>query len=94
MNILSLTGVSNTNLQIAGLDPWYADPQDPALTVMTDFRERASVTVSELSSIDAALEHMKHAGIRSAFASDCAGRMVTGLITSYDIMSEKPMRFI
>jgi CBS domain-containing protein len=61
---------------------------------MTDFRERPSVTVSELSPIDAALEHMKHAGVRSAFVTDGAARAVTGLITAYDIMSEKPMRFM
>jgi CBS domain containing-hemolysin-like protein len=62
--------------------------------VRADFRERPSLTAAESSPIDAALEHMKHAGVRSAFASDGAGRMVTGLITSFDIMSEKPMRFI
>jgi hypothetical protein len=60
-------------LQIPGADPWHASPLDPALSVMTDFRERPSVTVSELSSIDAALEHMKRAGVRSASATDaCA----------------------
>jgi CBS domain-containing protein len=59
---------------------------------MTDFRERASVTVSETATIDAALEHMKHNGVRCAFAIDEARRAVAGLITAYDIMSEKPMR--
>jgi len=81
-------------VQIPGAEPWHANPQDPALTVMTDFRERPSVTVSEMSPIDAALEHMKHAGVRSAFATDSAGRSVVGLITAYDIMSEKPMRVV
>jgi CBS domain-containing protein len=50
------------------------------------------VTVSETSTIDAALEHMKHNGVRCAFAIDEARRVVVGLITAYDIMSEKPMR--
>jgi len=94
MNILSLTGVSNTNLQIAGLDPWYADPQDPALTVMTDFRERASVTVPDTDVIDDALEHMRHTGVRCAFVIDEQRRIVVGLITAYDITGEKPMQYM
>jgi CBS domain-containing protein len=44
--------------------------------------------------MDAALEHMKHAGVRSAFATDAAARVVVGLVTAYDILSEKPMRFM
>lgn len=94
MSILSLTVVTNTRLQIPGLDPWYADPQDPALTVMTDFRERASVTVPDTASIDAALEHMRHTGVRCAFAIDERRRIVVGLITAYDITGEKPMQYM
>jgi CBS domain-containing protein len=37
---------------------------------------------------------MKHAGVRSAFATDPARNAVVGLVTAYDIMSEKPMRFM
>jgi CBS domain-containing protein len=94
MSILSLTGVTNTSLQIPGLDPWYADPQDPALTVMTDFRERASVTVPDTAMIDEALEHMRHTGVRCAFAIDDRRRIVVGLITAYDIIGEKPMQYM
>jgi CBS domain-containing protein len=94
MNILSLTAVTNTRLQIPGLDPWYADPQDPALTVMTDFRERASVTVPDTASIDEALEHMRHTGVRCAFAIDERRHIVVGLITAYDITGEKPMQYM
>jgi CBS domain-containing protein len=94
MTMLALKSLRATALQVPGADPWYANPHDPALTVMTDFRERPSVTVSEMAPIDSALEHMKHAGVRSAFATDGAGRAVVGLITAYDIMSEKPMRFV
>jgi CBS domain-containing protein len=94
MSILSLTAVANTNLQIPGLDPWYADPQDPALTVMTDFRERASVTVPDTAMIDEALEHMRHTGVRCAFAIDERRRIVVGLITAYDITGEKPMQYM
>lgn len=94
MNSLKLTTLARNDLDIPGADPWHADPNDPALTVMTDFRERASVTVSETAAIDAALEHMKHTGVRCAFATDYARRVVVGMITAYDIMSEKPMRHL
>jgi CBS domain-containing protein len=94
MSILSLTTVENTSLQIPGLDPWHADLQDPALTVMTDFRERASVTVPDTALIDEALEHMRHTGVRCAFAVDDRRRIVVGLITAYDIIGEKPMQFM
>jgi CBS domain containing-hemolysin-like protein len=92
MTHLSLRSLHADSLKIPGTDPWHADPEDPATTVMTDFRERASVTVSEAATIDSALEHMKHAGVRSAFAIDVDAHVVVGLITAYDITSEKPMR--
>ena len=94
MRILPLTIVTNTCFQIPGLDPWHADPQDPALTVMTDFRERASVTVPDTTLIDEALEHMKHAGVRCAFAIDERRSIVVGLITAYDITGEEPMQLM
>jgi CBS domain-containing protein len=92
MNILPLTIVMTPNLQIPGMEPWHADPLDPALSVMTDFRERASVTVSETATIDEALEHMKHTGVRSAFAVHGQRQAIVGLITAYDIISEKPLQ--
>ena len=92
MNAVILGQVTGTSLPIPGEDPWFAEPGGPALSVMTDFRERASVTIAETANIDAALEHMKHTGVRSAFAIDEARGSVVGIITAYDIMSEKPMR--
>ncbi|MCK7495346.1 MAG: CBS domain-containing protein [Comamonadaceae bacterium] len=50
------------------------------------------MTVAETATMDAALEHMKHNGVRCAFAIDDARRVVVGLVTAYDIMSEIPMR--
>jgi CBS domain-containing protein len=94
MSILSLTAVRNINVQKPGAEPWHADAQDPALTVMTDFRERASVTVSDTATIDEALEHMRHNGVRCAFAIDDQSRIVVGLITAYDIVGEKPMQYM
>ena len=94
MSVLSLTVITNSSLQIPGLEPWYANPEDPALTVMTDFRERASVTVPDTAGIDEALEHMRHTGVRCAFAIDDRRRVVVGLITAYDITGEKPMQYM
>ena len=94
MRALNLHHIADPSLPIPGEDPWIANPGDPAVSVMTDFRERPSVTVVETASIDAALVHMKHAGVRSAFVIDHAHNKVVGLVTAYDIMSEKPMRFM
>lgn len=94
MNALPLKSLLVGTLPVPGNDRWYADAGDPALSVMTDFRERASVVVPETVTIDAALEHMKHTGVRCAFALDETVRVVVGIITAYDITSEKPMRLM
>jgi CBS domain-containing protein len=59
---------------------------------MTDFSERASVVVPQSATIDEALDHMKHAGVRSAFAVADRDHVVVGLITAYDIIGEKPLQ--
>src|SRR3984957_11197392 len=94
MSILILSAITSSRLKIPGADPWYANPQDPASSVMTDFREHASVTVTETARIDEALEHMKHTGVSSAFAIDEQNRVVVGFITAYDITGEKPMQYM
>ena len=81
MTSLQLRTVASPALHIPGTDPWHARGEDPALTVMTDFRERASITVADTDPIDAALEHMKHTGVRCAFAVDAERHLVIGLIT-------------
>ena len=93
MSTLTLTSITISDMPIPGADPWYANPDDPAITVMTDFRERASVTILETQTIDVALEHMKHAGVRCAFATNNNQRVV-GIITAYDILGEKPMQHV
>jgi CBS domain-containing protein len=71
---------------------WQVALDDPARGVMTDFNEHALVSVRADDQIDAALEHMRHAGVRSAFVLDEPRERVMGLITAYDIMGEKPLR--
>ena len=92
MHTLPLSSISAASMAVPGKDPWYADPHESALAVMTDFREHASVTVSEAATIDYALDHMKHTGVRSAFVTDVQSGFVIGLITAYDISSEKPVQ--
>ena len=94
MPALTLGPARSPHLPIPGTEPWYAKPTDPAPSVMTDFRERSSITVSESATIDAALEHMKHTGVRCAFVVDATEPVVVGLITAYDISSETPMRHV
>ena len=91
---LQLRPVAVHALQIPGSDPWHARPGDPAMTVMTDFREHSSITVADSDCIDAALEHMKHTGVRCAFAVDRERRAVIGMITAYDIGGDKPLRLM
>ena len=92
MKALALRHIDVTELPIPGSDPWFVQPDDPALSVMTDFRSTASITVSQSAPIDEALEHMRHTGVRCAFAIDESRRSVVGLVTAYDIMGEQPMR--
>ncbi len=94
MEILPLCSYSLTFLPVPGSDLWFVRPSDPALSVMTDFHEQASVTVDECLTIDAALDHMRHAGVRSAFVTTDQRLSVSGLITAYDIMGEKPMQYM
>jgi CBS domain containing-hemolysin-like protein len=70
---------------------WRVELDAPARSVMTDFTEHSMITVINSLNVDAALEHMKHAGTRSAFVIDDRDGTVLGLVTAYDIMGEKPM---
>jgi CBS domain-containing protein len=91
---LQLARLTSDALPIPGNDPWCVDLNDPATAVMTDFHERSAVTISEQTPIDKALEHMKHAGVRSAFAIDEKQKKVVGMISAYDIQGEKPLRHL
>jgi CBS domain-containing protein len=86
---LQLKPVQCDNLPIPGAEAWYASEADPALLVMIDFRTRASVTLYENETIDEALNHLKHAGVRCAFVVDKKKNAVVGMLTAYDISGEK-----
>ncbi len=94
--LLKLNSVQSHSLPIPGAEAWYVRATDPALSVMIDFRSRSSVTVPETATLDEAIEHMKHTGVRCAFVVDEHEHGVVGMLTAYDVLGEKPqqhMRF-
>ncbi len=74
--------------------PWQVELKDPAVSVMTDFRVRGMFKVEPNETIDEALHKMKVAGLRIAFVKEKNSEKLLGSITSYDIMGEKPMRYL
>ncbi len=75
-------------------DPWQVELKDPAVSVMTDFRVRSMFNVAPDETIDQALSKMQVAGLRMAFVKEKNSEKLLGAITSYDIMGEKPMRYL
>ncbi len=65
---------------------------DPAITVMTDFTETIAVTIAANASLASALQKMKAQGIRLLFVGD-EQKQIIGVITAYDIQSEKPVQY-
>jgi CBS domain-containing protein len=75
-------------------EPWQVELKDPAVSVMTDFRVRAVFKLDPDETIDHALNKMKVAGLRLAFVKEKTSEKLLGSISSYDIMGEKPMRYL
>jgi signal-transduction protein with cAMP-binding, CBS, and nucleotidyltransferase domain len=65
---------------------------DPASTVMTDFNEIAPVTIEPDANLANALQKMKERGIRLLMVTNDQDRII-GVITAYDIQSEKPIQY-
>jgi CBS domain-containing protein len=91
---LQLKSIQCDSLPIPGADPWYANETDPALLAMIDYRSRPSVTLHENETIDEALKHLKHAGVRCAFVVDKKKNAVVGMLTAHDISGEKPQQLM
>lgn len=91
---LKLSNVKVASLPIPGDERWYVSEKDPAVSVMTDFRWNSSVTVSENATIDDAIDHMKHTGVRCAFVIDGKMSSVVGMLTAYDVTGEKPVQIM
>jgi CBS domain-containing protein len=90
LEMISLT----TELAAPLTGNWSVKLEDPARSVMTDFTEQSLISVNSSLQVDQALEHMKHAQTRSAFVTDAAKKSIVGLITAYEIMGERPIRFV
>lgn len=66
---------------------------DPAVTVMTDFKKVSALTIAEKAPIEAANARMKHRGVRLLLAVNDDDTVV-GLITSTDLLGAKPIQHI
>lgn len=65
----------------------------PALDVMTDFKVVTAYTIFPLESIEEAQHKMAHRGVRMLLVVD-AKNTILGLVTTTDLMGEKPMQVI
>lgn len=72
--------------------PARVEEHSPAVLVMTDLRFQNAVSVEPNVTIDWALERMKTVGVRLLFVTN-SDNEILGLITSTDILGEKPMQF-
>ncbi len=88
----TFSGISN--VLIPSNEPWQVELTDPAFSAMTDFRVSALFKLSPEDTIDDALLKMKGAGLRLGFVVGAESEQILGAITSYDIMGEKPMRYL
>ena len=88
----TFSGINNISVPVN--EPWQVELTDPAISTMTDFRVSALFRVDPEENIDEALNKMKVAGLRLAFVIDEKSEIIQGAITSYDIMGEKPMRYL
>jgi CBS domain-containing protein len=66
---------------------------DPALNVMTDLKKVCVVTVRGKTPMEKAHEKMRRYGVRTLLVLDETDK-VLGLLTTTDILGEKPMRFL
>jgi CBS-domain-containing membrane protein len=67
--------------------------ENPALDVMTDLKLVSVVTVRAKTPMEKAHEKMKRYGVRTLLVLDETDK-VLGLLTTTDILGEKPMRFL
>jgi len=70
----------------------FISENDPAEKVMTDFKIITPITVEPIHSIDRALDKMKNIGVRLLLVTDERDN-IGGVITSYDIQGEKPVKY-
>jgi CBS domain-containing protein len=85
---------SGVNLVSPERDPSKRISEDsPAMSVMTDLRIITPFQIENSASLEAVNEKMIACGVRLLFVSDKQG-LLKGLVTSNDILGEKPMFFV
>lgn len=73
--------------------PAYVALTDPATLVMTDISKIAPFSIEPTATIDAVNDKMIACGVRLLFVTEGNGDLL-GLVTSTDILGEKPVQFI
>lgn len=66
---------------------------DPAIVAMTDLKNVTAITIDADSTIDLALEVMRHASVRLLLVVN-KEELIIGIITARDISGEKPLKII
>ncbi|MBF8269386.1 MAG: CBS protein [Gammaproteobacteria bacterium] len=92
INIPRITIRSGIACQTPDPTSSYVHENDPAVSVMTDFRVVNPITIEPNVSIDVALNKMKTLGVRLLLVTDAEDH-IAGVITSYDIQGEKPVKY-
>lgn len=83
---------SGARHHLPGQDPQRVRIDSPALAVMTDLRQIPAATIDLEAPLDAANRFMIRRGVRLLLVTD-DDRRVLGLITSNDVLGEKPVQF-
>ncbi|MGI9302965.1 MAG: CBS domain-containing protein [Gammaproteobacteria bacterium] len=73
--------------------PEWVKLASPAIDVMTDFMLVQPRATNAHTRIEEALEHMKTSGVRLLLVTDDKDAVI-GLVSSYDIQGEKPIRIV
>ncbi len=95
VSVLSLTKPKGNVEFLAQVDARHIhlDLGDLALNLFTDFNLTPAISVLATTQIDNALTQMICSGVRLLFVVDAEFKLM-GVITSYDIQGEKPMRYL
>jgi hypothetical protein len=68
-----------------------AQPDDPALSLLTDLHHSACVVASHRDGLDQTMHLMMRAGVRMVFVSGVDGTLV-GMVSADDIQGERPVQ--
>lgn len=69
----------------------HAEPEDPALSQMTDLRSAACVVADHLDSLAQTLHVMQRAGVHMALVTGADGQLV-GMVSRDDLHGERPVQ--